>query len=393
MIYDFDTTPQRRQSECIKWNEFEEDVIPMWVADMDFLSPPAVIEALKKRAEHGYFGYPVGVEGDPRQLSELRQTLIDRMDALYGWKIRPEDLLFLPGVATGFNLACHTAAAPHGEILVETPVYPPFLRAPKNAGMERRDVELRLEEDGTYTIDFEMFESAVNSNTKMFLLCNPHNPVGRVFRKEELERMAEICLRNEVLICSDEIHCDLVYPESQHIPIAALGKEIAEQAITLMAPSKTFNIPGLASSFAVIQNSSLRQRFRKAKQGLVGWVNVMGLVATQAAYQEGDEWLAEMLGYLQANRDYLHRFVEEELPGIKMASPEGTYLAWLDCRESGISGSIFDFFLKNARVALMEGSAFGKGGEGFARLNFGCPRSMLEEALIKMKEALLLHFS
>jgi cysteine-S-conjugate beta-lyase len=393
MKYDFDKKPNRRQSESIKWNEYAEDVLPMWVADMDFLSPPPVIEALRRRAEHGYFGYPLGTDGDPRELRELRQTLVERLDALYGWKVEHEDLVFIPGVATGFNLACHTAAGPGGKVIVETPVYPPFLKAPRNAGMERWDVELVQEADGSYAIDFDAFAEAARAGARLFILCNPHNPVGRVFRKEELERMAEICLRGEVLICSDEIHCDLVYDGSQHIPIASLAKEIGEQTITLMAPSKTFNIPGLASSFAVIQNSSLRQKFRRAQQGLVGWVNVMGLVAAQAAYQDGDEWLAELIVYLQGNRDYLHRFVEAELPGIKMASPQGTYLAWLDCRESAIRGSPFEFFLKNARVALMDGKVFGKGGEGFVRLNFGCPRSMLEESLIKMKDALVLHFS
>lgn len=393
MKYNFDHRPEHKKSDSIKWNEYPEDVLPLWLADMDFLSPPQVIEALKKRVEHGYFGYPEGVEGSPTELGELRLTLVLRMEELYGWKITPEDLFFLPGVVKGFNLACHAAAEPGGEVLIETPVYPPFLKAPRNAGLGRQDVELKLEPDGSYSIDFDAFEAAATPAVKLFILCNPHNPVGRVFTRSELERMAEICLRKNILICSDEIHCDLVFEGWRHIPVASLSEEIAQHTITLMAPSKTYNIPGLACSFAVIQNQALRQKFRRAQKGLVGWVNIMGLVAAQAAYQEGNDWLIELMAYLQGNRDYLEKFVREELPGVKMKAPEGTYLAWLDCRESAAAGSSYDFFLKEARVALMDGASFGKGGEGFVRLNFGCPRSILEEALTKMKAALQRHIS
>jgi cysteine-S-conjugate beta-lyase len=393
MRYDFDTLPDRRQSDSIKWNYYGEDVLPMWVADMDFLSPPPVIEALKRRVEHGVFGYPVGTEGKPDELVELRQLLIDRLDSLYAWKVRPEDLLLLPGVAVGFHLACHTAAAPGGAALVEVPVYPPFLRAPRQAGLSRQDVELVQAEDGSYQVDFEAFEAAITPETRIFILCNPHNPVGRVFTRQELERMAEICLEKGVLICSDEIHCDLIYPGYRHIPIASLSERIAENTITLMAPSKTFNIPGLSFSFAVIQSPSLRTKFRRAQQGLVNWVNTLGLTAAHAAYGEGDPWLSELLVYLQGNRDFLLEYVRQEFPGISMVSPEATYLAWLDCRSSTISENPFQYFFEHARVALMDGAAFGPGGKGFVRLNFGCPRSMLEQALEAMKKSLPgLHF-
>jgi cysteine-S-conjugate beta-lyase len=385
MKYDFDTLPNRRDSDSVKWNHYDEGILPMWVADMDFLSPPPVIEALKKRMEHGIFGYPVGVEGNPKDLSELRQLLVERMDRLYGWKISPEDLIFLPGVAVGFNLACHTASP--GSVLVETPVYPPFLKAPKNTGMELQMVELVQQADGSYTVDFDAFEASITDKTKLFILCNPHNPVGRVFTREELERMGEICQRRGVLVCSDEIHCDLVYPGHTHIPIATLSEACAANTITLMAPSKTYNIPGLSFSFAVVQDVGLRRRFRRAQQGLVSWVNSIGITAGTAAYAEGDDWLSELMVYLRGNRDFLHQFVLDELPGIGMALPEGTYLAWLDCRESGIPGNPFQFFLEKAGVALMDGAAFGPGGEGFVRLNFGCPRPMLEQALVLMREA------
>jgi cysteine-S-conjugate beta-lyase len=387
MTYNFDTFPNRLSSDSIKWNYYEEDVLPLWVADMDFLSPPAVVKALQRRVEHGIFGYPLGTEGKPTELLEMRQLLIDRLDRLYQWKIRPEDLVFLPGVAVGFNLACHTAAAPEGEVLIEVPVYPPFLQAPQRAGLARKDVELVLNEDGSYSVDFEAFEAAITENTRLFILCSPHNPIGRVFTREELERMAEICLRKGVLICSDEIHCDLIFDGHKHIPIASLSESAAGNTITLMAPSKTFNIPDLSFSFAIIQNESLRRRFRRAQQGLVNWVNSLGLTAAQAAYAHGDPWLEELLDYLQGNRDFLAQYIQQEMPGIRMSSPEGTYLAWLNCRDSGIPGNPFRFFLENSRVALMDGAAFGKGGEGFVRLNFGCPRSTLEQALDLMKKS------
>jgi cystathionine beta-lyase len=221
----------------------------------------------------------------------------------------------------------------------------------------------------------------------MFLLCNPHNPVGRVYRHDELERLAEICLSHNVIICADEIHGDLIYRGQQHVPIAALDPEIAQHTITLTSPSKTFNLAGLQCSIAIIQNAELRRRYLEAKHGLVAWVNLMGLIAAQAAYREGQAWLDQLLIYLEANRDALHDFVRDELSGIHMAKPEGTYLAWLDCREA-IDGNPYEFFLREARVALGDGASFGRGGGGFVRLNFGCPRATLMEALTRMKRAL-----
>jgi cystathionine beta-lyase len=221
----------------------------------------------------------------------------------------------------------------------------------------------------------------------MFLLCNPHNPVGRVFRRGELLRMAEICLSHSVTICADEIHSDLVFSGHEHIPIAALDPEIGQHTITLIAPSKTFNLAGLQCGFAIIPNAELRQRYQLARAGLVPWVNVMGLIGAEAAYREGQPWLDRLIPYLEANRDFLHDFVRRELPRINMTKPEGTYLAWLDCRGLG-SDNPYEFFLKHARVALNHGQTFGTGGAGFARLNFGCPRSILEEALNRIKESM-----
>ena len=381
MIYNFDVLPDRRSTESMKWNRFPEDVLPMWVADMDFVSPEPVIRALQERIAHGVFGYP----GDP---PGLREAIIGYLSDSYGWQVKPEDIVFLPGVVTGFNLAAQAFTGPGGGVLIQTPVYMPFLGVARNAGGTLQEMELTRQPDGRYTVDWDAFENAFTDQTRMFLLCNPHNPVGRVYTRPELETMAEICLRRGALICSDEIHCDLVYPGHPHLPIAALSPEVAQRTITLMAPSKTFNIAGLSCSFAVIQNAELRSQFSKSGKGLVHGTNLLGLVAAQAAYQEGWDWLEQLLAYLDGNRKLLYQYVNDQLPGVRMALPEGTYLAWLDCRGAGINGRPYDFFLENARVAVGDGAAFGRGGEGFVRLNFGCPRPMLIEALERMRKSL-----
>jgi cystathionine beta-lyase len=254
--------------------------------------------------------------------------------------------------------------------------------------MFRQDVELIRTDDGSYRIDWDAFESAITEQTRLFILCNPHNPVGRVFKDDELARMSEICLQNDVIMCSDEIHCDLIFSGYHHTPIATLDPEFAQNTITLMAASKTFNLAGLQCSFTVIQNPDLREQYEHAGKGLVSWVNLMGLIAMEAAYLYGQTWLDELLVYLEANRDYAYEYVNHQLPGVSMLKPEGTYLAWLDCRDAGIAGSPHEFFLEEARVAMNDGGTFGCGGEGFVRLNFGCPRSMLTEALNRINGAL-----
>jgi cystathionine beta-lyase len=382
MNYDFDTIIDRRSSDSTKWRKFDQDVIPMWVADMDFISPQPVIEALQERVVHGVFGYL-----DPG-LSEFRQVFVERLAALYRWEVQPEDLVINPGVITGFNMACQAVGKPGSGILLQTPAYHPFLRAPENANRFRQDVELLQNDDGHYSIDWEALEKAITRQTSLFISCNPHNPVGRVFREDELERMAEMCLRRGLVICSDEIHCDLVYPGQRHIPIASLAPEIAAQTITLMAPSKTFNLAGLKFSVAIIQNAELRRKFQRVGSDLVGGINLLGPVAALAAYRDGGDWLEQLLVYLGANRDYLYDFVTNELPGVSMVSPEGTYLAWLDCREAGIEGNPCEFFLEVARVGFNDGAIFGMDGQGFVRLNFGCPRGILREALERMRHAL-----
>jgi len=389
MNYDFDQIIDRRNSDSEKWNAYPADVIPLWVADMDFISPEPVIRALHARVEHGVFGYPGGLGNQPDDLPGFRQLIVDRMAQRFNWTIEPQDVLLIPGVIVGFNLASYCTASPGSAVLIQTPVYPPILHAAKTTSCAYQEMELTLELDGSYSIDWQVFENAITGDTQVFILCNPHNPVGRVFRTDELERMAEICLRKNVVVCSDEIHADLVYPGYRHIPIAALHPEIAQNTITLIAPSKTYNLAGLQCSVAIIQNRELREKYLASRHGLVPWVNLMGLTAAQAAYQYGDEWLAQLLEYLRINRDFVHDFVNNELPGIRMSCPEGTYLAWLDCRGAGIDENPYKFFLEKARVALQDGESFGKGGEGFVRLNFGTRRSLLEQALQRMKLAML----
>jgi cystathionine beta-lyase len=382
MTNDFDRLIDRRHSDSVKWHHYGDDILPMWVADMDFLSPEPVIRALRERVEHGVFGYGT-------DLPELKTVVVDRLASLYGWRVSPRDLVFVPGVVTGFNLACRAVTAPGDGMLVQTPVYPPILRVPGNVGLTCDEMELTRQPNGRYTIDLDAFDKTMTDRTRVFILSNPHNPVGRAFQRQELERMAEICLRRNVVICSDEIHCDLLFRGVQHIPIASLDAEIANHTITLIAPSKTFNIAGLQCSVAIIQNAELRKKFKAARVDLVNEVNVLGLVAALAAYRDGQEWLDKALRYLEANRDLLVQYVSEQMPGIRMGKPEATYLAWLDCRQAGIPGNPHKFFLEQAKVAVNDGVTFGRGGEGFVRLNFGCPRSTLLEALDKMRAALV----
>lgn len=381
MAHDFDRVIDRRSTNSNKWRKYGPDVLPLWVADMDFASPEPVIRALRERVEHGVFGY--GVEQP-----EFHEVFIDRLQKRYGWTVSPESLLLLPGVIPGFNLACRAVTTPGDGVVLQTPVYPPIGRVPGNASLTSDEMELTRRADGRYVVDFERFEAAIHARTRVFLLCNPHNPVGRVYERNELTRMAEICLRHGLVICADEVHCELTFSGHRHLPIASLDPEIAERTVTLMAPSKAFNLPGLKCSVAVIPNAALRQRFVAAQVDLVRAVNVLGYTAALAAYRDGQPWLEELLRYLEANRDFAVQYVRAHLPGVTLAPPEATYLAWLDCRAAGIPGDPFTFFLERARVALNDGTAFGRGGSGFVRLNFGCPRAMLAEALDRMRRAL-----
>ena len=377
----FDRIIDRRHSDSTKWNIYPEGVLPLWTADMDFRVPEPVVDALRARADHGVFGYCT-------EPAELRALLVARLARLYGWRVEPEAIIFQTGVLVSFQDVCRVAAAAGEGVLVQPPVYPPIYGAPAHNRSIHQEAPLRRNDDGTYDIDFDAFEAAITERTRVFILCNPHNPVGRVFTRRELETLAEVCLRHNVLICADEIHCDLLAPGVTHTPIASLAPEIARRTVTLMAPSKTFNVPGLRFSFGIVPDPELRRRLTKPYAADFSDVNNFGLAAAIAAYRDGQLWLDALLGYLAGNRDAVVDFVRRELPRITTCAPEATYLAWLDCRESGIPGNAYQFFLERARVALSDGPSFGTGGEGFVRLNFGCPRATLMEALGRMKAAL-----
>ncbi|MCB1768471.1 MAG: PatB family C-S lyase [Candidatus Competibacteraceae bacterium] len=384
MPYNFDQSPCRQGTDSLKWQRYGT-ALPLWVADMDFPAPEPVIAALGDRVAHGVFGY-----GAPP--TALTETLCARMADRYQWTVTPDQIVYLPGLVCGLNVACRAIGEPGDEVLVQTPVYPPFLNAPVN--QERRLVTAELtatSHDGQlyYTFDDGGFAAAISAKTRLFILCHPHNPVGRVFNLAELNCLANLCERYDLTVCSDEIHCDLMLDGRRHTPLATLGPEIARRCITLMAPSKTFNIPGLGASFAIIQNPELKRRFKQALQGIIPDVNVLGLTAALAAYQHGGDWLRELLAYLAANRDYLVGAVLGHWPGVRVTVPEATYLAWLDCRDADISDNPQRFFLEQAGVELNDGATFGPGGAGFVRLNFGCPRARLAEGLERMQTALL----
>ena len=374
--YNFDRIINRRGSNAIKWDLFGEETLPLWVADMDFASPKEVISEVQARLEHPIFGYQ-------SKDMELLDVIVDWMFKQHGWKITPEDILLVPGVVVGFNWAVRSFTEIKDSFIFQTPVYFPFFNISQNNNVQQVTVPLKNTDNG-YEIDFDEFEGKIREDTRIFILCNPHNPVGRVYRKDELERLGEICLANDILICSDEIHCDLVYPGHTHLPIASLSKELAMNTITLMAPSKTFNMPGLHFSFAVVQNENLRSKMTKARNGIIGEPNILAQSAAKAAYKYGGEWLGALLKYLDQNRQLVVEFTKANIPEVRVHSPEGTYLAWLDCSALNLKEGPYKFILENAKVALNDGKTFGGNSSGFVRLNFGCPKSVLIKALNQM---------
>lgn len=375
--FDFDTPVDRRSTASLKWDRYRgRDILPLWVADMDFQAPPAVIEALHDRVGHGVFGYTLPPD-------ELVETVLIMLEKTHSWKVQPEWIVWLPGLVSGLNVACRCAGEPGDAVMTTTPAYPPFLSAPQLSQRALATVP-HTEESARYAFDFDGIEQALTDRTRMFILCNPQNPTGRVFSREELSRLAGICLDHGIVICSDEIHCGLVLDEDRsHLSIAALDSEVARQSITLLSPSKTYNLPGLGCSLAVIPDRGLRSRFRQAMSGIVPHVNALGLTAALAAYRDCEDWRADLIGYLRTNRDLVEDFVAEA-PGICMHHVEATYLAWIDCRSIGCADPAS--FFEDAGVGLSNGPDFGI--PGFVRLNFGCPRSLLNEALDRMGKAL-----
>ena len=382
MPYDFEKAVNRRNTECVKWDLFPEDYLPLWVADTDFEVCPKIISAIQKRLEHPVFGYTL-------ESSEFKQVFCRRMAERYKWQVSEEDLILVPGIVSGFNFAIRAFCSPENSVIYQTPAYPPFIEGPGNFSIEGIANDLYYDEkDEMWKIDFDKFESQIKENTSLFILCNPHNPVGRVFTPEELTKLGEICLKHGVKICSDEIHCEILYKGTRHSPIASLSERFSADTITFMAPSKTFNIPGLACSVAIIQDAGLREQFKKSLRGLGSHVSILSQEAGLAAYRDCEDWRQELMAYLEENRDYAAGFIREHMPLIRLNKIEGTFLMWLDCSALPIEGSPSEFFAKQAHVQLNDGKTFGAGYEKFVRLNFGTNRSTLEEALTRMKQAL-----
>ncbi len=377
MACNFDEIIDRRGTYSEKWDIYKgRDVIPMWVADMDFKSPLPVINALKKRAEHGVFGYT----DEP---DELFDAIVKRMKRLYNWKIEKQWIALLPGLVSGINAVSRAFGLKNDEIITTVPVYPPFLSAPENSGKKLISVPM-AENNGRYSLDFDEIERAITHKTRLFILCSPHNPCGTLFTGEELAKLSEICASKKIVVCSDEIHCDFILEENKHhIPLASISDTAAENTITLMAPSKTYNIPGLGCSYAIIPSDEKRKIFEKSNKGIMPHVNLMGLTAGIAALTECDDWLEELIAYLRKNRDIVEKRING-IDGLEMNHVEATYLAWIDTRKSQIKNPAV--FFEKAGVGLSSGTYFG--AEGFLRLNFGCPASQLEKALDRMETAL-----
>ncbi|NJC96499.1 MAG: pyridoxal phosphate-dependent aminotransferase [Anaerolineae bacterium] len=392
MAYNFDEIIERRDTNSTKWTEYPPDVLPLWVADMDFRTPEPIRAALRAALDRGVLGYEFL---QPR----TQQVVAARMERLYGWQVDPDWVVATTGVVSGFNIAARAVCEPGDGVLVQPPVYHMFYSVHKNIGLTKQVAPFDFEEDGNVLIpklDLDAFAHSFHSNearTRMFLLCHPHNPMGNVFNRDELLGMAEICLQNDALIVSDEIHSELLLNGSKHIPLATLSDEIVDKTVTLVAPSKTFNTAGLFCAFAIIPNAELRERFKKVNEQITGHVSSLGIIAAEAAFSGAcDDWLAKLLVYLKGNRDLVVDYLTENFPAARFTIPNATYLQWIDFGAYVKSGQITDtphkFFLEKARVALNDGSVFGEGCENFVRLNFGSPRSMLEEGLERMRKAM-----
>ncbi len=388
----FDKIIDRRPSNSIKWHAFGEDVLPMWVADMDFAAPPPILDALHSATDHGILGYEF-----PNK--KLRQNVAERMQKLYGWDVKTDDVVPIPGLVTGFNIAARISCKPSDGILIQTPVYPPFMKVQKNTDTVTQIAELKKianEHTLHYEVDWDVFENAVHSEdakTSMFLFCNPHNPTGTIYSDDDLKRMVDICEREDIIICSDEIHSELLLDDNKHTPIAMLSHKAAQRTITLVAASKTFNVAGLFVGFAIIQNESIRRHFKAEAEKLTLHTNSLGHIASEIGFSGVcDDWLKELLDYLTENRNFLVNYVKENFPGVRITNPESTYLAWLDFSElieqGKVTAPLQDFFIEKGKVAFNDGPTFGPGGEGFVRLNFGCPREVLVEGLERIKVAL-----
>ncbi len=386
MPYNFDSLIDRTKTHSIKWDtgllpEDCRDAIPLWVADMDFASPPEVVEAIQDRAAHPIYGYTNCSE-------EYYRSFIEWMKRRDSWDIKKEWIVFSPGVVPALNLAVLAYTQPGDTIIVQPPVYYPFESAVRNNGRQLIENPLVIR-DGRYTMDFDDLEKKIDARTKVLILCSPHNPVGRVWTTGELSRLVDICAGRGIVIVSDEIHSDIILGTEVHHCTATVSDKAAAITITLTAPNKTFNLAGLQTANIVIPNARLRNAFVQQVTNIgLGLSNIFGMVAQGAAYDKGEPWLEELLIYLRENYDTVRHFLAQRVPVIKVFPLEGTYLPWLDCRGLGLSDAqLHDFFLKDAKLWLDDGTMFGTGGSGFMRLNIACPRSILVKALEQLEKA------
>jgi cysteine-S-conjugate beta-lyase len=384
--YDFDKEINRIGSNSLKYDYIQnafgtKDVIPMWVADMDFATADFILNAIRKRCEHEVLGYSLIPEG---WYSAIQNWLKKR----HNWEVASQEIGFVPGIVPGIAFAINCFTKPEDKILIQTPVYPPFMNLPLKNGRELVINKLKYD-NGQLQIDFEDFEAKASSGCKLFLLCSPHNPGGRIWTKKELLKMSDICKQNDILIVSDEIHGDLALPKQNHFSIGQFPVEERGQIITLMAPSKTFNIPGLGSSFFIIQDQEIRSEFRQfLDRSELSNGNIFAFVAAQAAFENGEEWLRQLTAYLQKNVEYVDEFLKKNIPQIKACIPQASFLIWLDCRDLSLpSDKLQRFFIDNAKLGLSPGDSFGPGGEGFMRLNIGCTKDILRLAMEKLKTA------
>jgi cystathionine beta-lyase len=378
MNFDFDTVVARKGSGCIKYDRRPE-LDPFWVADMDFVSAPPIIEALHKRIDHGVFGYAQAHTG-------LVEAIADYLKNRRHSILNPDQLIHLGGLVPALSLAARAFCAEGEELMTCTPVYPPFLGVHKDAGAKLLAVD-HVFVNGRWEFDWDAMEKAVSLKTKIFLLCNPQNSLGRVFSKDEVIRLAQFCVKHDLILVSDEIHCDLIHDEvvTPHFSALQLPSELAAKSITLLSPSKTWNIAGLGYAFAIIPEDSIRRKFNAARGHTLAEINALSYYAAEAAYRDGEPWRRELIAYLKGNRDELVRFISDQCPGLSIHSPEATYLAWIDARKLGVKNPA-EFFEKEAGLFLSDGAFFG--WPGWVRFNFGCPRSRMIEGLMKMKAAL-----
>jgi len=382
----FETVPNRKNTRSVKWDTLEEvfqsgDVLPMWVADMDFKAPEAVNNALIERAKHGVYGYTII---NP----EVKGSIVNWLHRRFNWKIEEEWLSFSPGVVTSLHIAVQAFTEPEDKVLIQTPVYPPFYNVIEAHNRQIVKSPLTLKDDH-YSIDFTDFENKLKQGIKAFILCSPHNPVGRVWTREELQKMADLCMENDVTLISDEIHADLVLGDYKHIPIATLSEDTAMQTITCMAPSKTFNLAGLQASYIVTKHPEKRLKIDQLlqKQGL-GSLNTMGSTALHAAYEYGEEWLEELLKLLSSHQQYVVEMFKTHTPELKVIPAQGTYLLWIDCSGLGMTDEeLHHFMVSEARVGLNSGSSYGEEGKQFMRINIATSRQTLEEGVKRIVKA------